>query len=472
MYQTERYLIGVVLNEGASAKKLINLTPDMFLYSAQGEFGSDHRRIWQMILDLHAKQQALTAINVATQLPDIGPYLLTLSETTPTFDAQTVLDQTQQQYLSALVRKFAVEGMGVASLADTPQQLEKTLTLPDVETHLFDLLVKLRQPFTNSTRQLTTLEDIRDELDREVDAALAGQTPGLLKFGMPGFSNKLLFPTGKITCLQGLSGCGKSSLAFQVVLGAALYLYANNLPGKILIQSIEMTSQEVFKSLASKLAGVDTTTILTATLSAGDAIRYRSALDLIQQLPIQINDQPLTTTALSLMAESVHEPHDPVVLLVTDYNELFSDDAPTNELRVSTIFRNQFFISRALGCAVLAVSQSTPSSDGSVSADSTRYSRSVLMASDVLVTLSNYEASENAGRKVVIPDGRREDRIYLDIHKYRGAPTGGWLEILWEPMYTRFLDPITQHAIAPALITTATQKAGLTPPSLPSVQTW
>jgi replicative DNA helicase len=458
-YDKECYTLATVLKYGNKAAQVVlpYLTPDKFVFDLTGGYGLAHYVIWEAVVTCYNSQQSPVYAMIVQQLPEYQKYLesllyrLTNQYHVTELDESVLLSIAERIDVQGIVFQVASRGMKYASILNDPQELAGIVNaIKDIDAWNA-ANVEVFQTATAFNTGYTEVGSIVDLLKDRWSAVRSGVNISLLNCGIPILMSNKLFPRGKMTVVHGLSGSGKSSFCFQYALGVAMGLVQNHLPGCVAINSLEMTQQDLIEACVATLARVDVSKLIDGTLSKEEYNRLVLWSDVVARLPIYVDESSLTTSAMQYRSSGLHVAHGPVVLLVSDYGELFEDEDSSEEQRVNKIFRSQFRLSRLINAGVMAISQSTPSSTSTVKhshiagPDGTRYSRGVLQATDVLVEMYNPPAIASTGRQVFPPEGFSKELAYLIIQKYRGAKTGGIVPMGWKPEFTSFWDTNLQQ---------------------------
>jgi len=283
-----------------------------------------------------------------------------------------------------------------------------------------------------------------EEERRRIEQERQGKVVDIIPTGWPNLEKYFIPRPATLGVIAGITSMGKTQFALQVMLGTAMHLYENNLPGCVAINELEMTDWRLNRRMACCMAGVDSNVLAVGGLSDDALNKYFDMLDYIGQLPIYFDDNPnLTSTKLGWEAMAMHLEKGPRVLGVSDYVELFMDEGDSEELRVSTVVRNQRRICWETGSCEIAISQfnnsvmATNSKIGGVG--KTRYSGAIGQAADWFVEVYNPVQMQRANISFTLPDGYEDDRAYFLVEKNKDHAVGRE-PIEWVPEYTRFRD--------------------------------
>jgi len=314
----------------------------------------------------------------------------------------------------------------------------------DVDAFTANLLQEINKGIGSIQSSYKPISCAVEEERRRVEQERQGKVVDIIPMGWPNLERYFIPRPSTFGVIAGISAMGKTQFALQVMLGAAMHLYENNLPGCVAINELEMTSQRLTRRLACCMVGVDSTNLALGRLDALTYKKYYEMLDYIEQLPISYDDNPnLTSTKLSWEAMAMHLSSGPRIMGVSDYVELFMDEGDSEELRVSNVVRNQRRISWETGSCEIAISQY----NNSVMATSnkmggmfrTRYSGAIGQAADWFLEIYNPVQMVKSNISFALPDGYEADRAYCLIAKNKDHAVGRE-PFEWVPEYTRFRD--------------------------------
>jgi len=477
-YDIECIVLGTVLRWGSEPACMIlpQLTSDKFVFDTDGDFGSEHSRIWEAITEVAlVEKKAPSYSNVATALRgELQDELKALVERIEqqykifVFDAKDFLDMAELVDKQGVVYNMAkIGGRLYAAASDVESFLRTTSKIEDIERWATDQLSAFRKVLSTQSSGYRHISTIVDSVKEKWDRQYRGEELVLPDNGFPSLMMHNLFPVRKMAVVHGLSSSGKSTLVFQVNLGTAIGLYVNDVKGCVAINSLEMEREDLVERMVSILAHTDITGFARGTIKKEQLDNLFTWADFVAQLPIFIDDTNfITTTAMEYRASGLHvSEYGPVIQLSSDYGELFrNEDKKSEEQRLNTIFREQFHLSRMIGASVIAISQST--TDKALSGktyiagpDGTRYSRGILHAADILIELWNPVQMEAAGRTVVAPDGFSTSHPWAFVQKYRGGKAGIAIPLGWRAETTTFFDMMIDQTPGKETIFTHLQEA-------------
>lgn len=476
-YDIESVTIGHVLRYGEQASRLAlpQLTPDKFVFGVDGGFGVDHSVIWGAIMDVAlVDRRSPTFSNVSQQLN--GDYSLALRSLMERmehqyhislFDSKDFINYANLVDKQGVVYNMAAIGGKLASYAsDVERFMHTTANIEDIERWATERLTEFRTTLSTQSSGYIHVSEVVDAVKERWQRQFNGEELMIVDHGIPSLMAHNLFPLRKLGVIHGLSSSGKSTLVFQLNLGTAIGLYANDIQGCVAINSLEMEQEDLVERMAAILARIDVTKFMLGTLHKTELDRLMEQADFIAKLPIFIDDTNfITTSAMEYRASGLHvSEYGPVLQLSSDYGELFKDAGASEEQRVNQVFRNQFTLSRLIGASVIAISQSTvdPSASGKsyiAGPDGTRYSRGVLQGADIVAELWNPPQAEAAGRTVIAPKDYSTAHPWLFIQKYRGGKAGVAIPLGWRAETTTFFDMGLDQTVGKETVYTHLEKA-------------
>lgn len=455
-YTNESILIGLTIRYPEACRILLpDLTPDKFVHNFLGEFGSEHGEIWSTICDLFLVEHILPSlVNVLSKVSE--PYQVYIKSLVSRLEDQYKIFEYDSGLVLRLGREIDKQGVmyNVARhsrpvglvIANVEAFNHAVQSVEEVEgwvnSYWHGLQDHVQLGTTGYAHISEAVSNVKDQWKRQYE----GEQLEILNCGMPTLVSNQLFPLRNIAVIHGLSNSGKSAFVHLVNLGTAIGLKANNIPGCVAINSLEMSQEGIVKRYAAALAQVDWTRLRGGKkpLTLEEFNKLMEWLDFVEELPIFVDDtNMLTTSALQYRTSGLHvSPHGPIMQLSSDYNELFGDEGNSEELRVHKIFQNQFNVSRQLGCSVIVISQSSTDNNNSTyiaGAMGTRYSRGILQNADIVAEVYNPVEAEKMGIRVRVPEAYQGSNAWLLVQKYR---EGSKFEIPlgWVPENTMFYD--------------------------------
>lgn len=131
--------------------------------------------------------------------------------------------------------------------------------------------------------------------------------------------DKLITPmAGDLLLIAGRPGQGKSAL-----LDTAALQIAQDLNKRVGIFSLEMSGKQVYARIASQICNIPVDKILSGKLDELEWSKYTNAIEVIEQLPIAINDQSgLTIPQLRTEARRMKRDLGGLDMIVLDYVQL------------------------------------------------------------------------------------------------------------------------------------------------------
>jgi len=159
---------------------------------------------------------------------------------------------------------------------------------------------------------------------------------------------------GELIIIAGRPSMGKTALALNIAEHAAL---ADNNP--VAIFSMEMSAGALAQRMISSLGRVNAHSIKTGKLSERDFSKISSAMQLMKNAPIYIDDTPsITPIELRSKARRIQREKG-LKLIVVDYLQLMR--VPGNNenrvIEIAEISRNLKALARELNIPVIAISQ-------------------------------------------------------------------------------------------------------------------
>jgi replicative DNA helicase len=300
----------------------------------------------------------------------------------------------------------------------------------------------------SSYQHISTLYDA--ELARLRDAQ-AGISHNCIYVGWPQFKEFGIPRYGVLNVLAGLTGSGKTALASLIAVGAAVNLVRSNTHGHVAYNCLEDSKEELYSRLACALTSTDSTKLKKGTASLAELENYDQGLQILNQLPIYIDDNAgITSTELMLEADllKMTEGAGQRKLGVSDYSELFGDKGKDENLRLSALARNLHTFARDRGSGELLLTQYpelyNPDQIGGMRS---KQARAIGQASKVYMEIwnlpelmayeyanSNFDSSGNN-----LPKWADSRFAYVLVHKNSGGVKGR-ITMTWEDTYTQFRD--------------------------------
>lgn len=285
---------------------------------------------------------------------------------------------------------------------------------------------------------------VEEELEY-IKLAKAGFVTDIIPTGWPSLEKYFVPRPGTLGLVVGLSSMGKSQFVLQLILGVAINLYDNNLPGFVTFNALEMNKRRLVRRMACCLAAINSDHIDGAVLTDDQWEIYEAQLDYVRRLPILLDDTPnITSSELVSNALAQHITNGPRILGVADYVELFGDkNRDSEEQRVSSAVRNQRHIAWKTGSCEIVVSQfsneALKTSDKIGGLSRARYSGAIEHACDWGIEIYNPPQMTNKGIKFVLPDDYNENLAYALVEKNKDHAVGR-VVLEWTPEITRFKD--------------------------------
>jgi len=249
------------------------------------------------------------------------------------------------------------------------------------------------------------------------------------------------FQPSDFIIIAGRPSMGKTAFALNVAQHVGIALH-----GKVLVLSLEMSSQQIVQRMLCSEAKVDSQAVRTGYLTSADWHRLTAAAGRLSEALIFIDDSPgLTVLEARAKARRMKAEHG-LNLLVIDYLQLMRGRAAmeSRQQEISEISRSLKALAKELNVPVVALSQLSRAVEARQARDfkpqlsDLRESGALEQDADVILFL--YRQSQY--KEDLPPDEKNIAEVI--IGKQRNGPVGT-VRVVFLPQYARFENVAEQH---------------------------
>jgi len=426
--EAEQSVLGGLLLDSARWDEIAELI------SAGDFYTQSHRQIYHAISDLHEENSPVDVVTTSDWLQKNGEldavgglaYIGQLARNTPSTAnlgayAQIVRDRS-------ILRQLITASGDIAERAYNTEGRTPGEVLDFAEQSVFEIAQtdsRRGSGFTPLRGLLSQAIDRIEELFASGDAVTGVAT---------GFSDLDEMTSGlqpsDLVIIAGRPSMGKTSLAMNIVENAAV---GSKLP--VAVFSMEMPGQQLALRMLASLGRINAHRIRTGKLNDDDWPRLTSAVGMLNDAPIYIDDTPsLTPLELRTRARRLAREHG-LGMIIVDYLQLMqgSDGNENRATEISAITRSLKILAKELKVPLVAMSQLNRSLEQRpnkrpVMSD-LRESGSIEQDADVIVFIYRDE--------VYNEDSQDKGTAEIIIGKQRNGPIGT-VRMTFLGEYTRF----------------------------------
>ena len=326
---------------------------------AEGDFyRNEHRLIFSVLRDLSNQDKPLDVVTVTEALENRGlledagglAYLAELANNTPS--AANILAYVDIVRERSVLRRLIKVSGNIADSAYFPKGRRSAELLDQAEREVFEIAeqgAKTTGPQAVKDVLAAVVEKIA--LLHESNDPLTGVSTGYKEL------DKMTsgLQKGDLIIVAGRPSMGKTSFAMNLAENA---LMKDDLP--VLVFSMEMPAESIVQRMLSSLGRVDQTVVRSGKLTEDDWPRLTSAMNLIQDRKLLIDDTPaLSPNEIRARARRVARDHKGELgLILVDYLQLMQVPGQANRVEeISEISRSLKALAKEMKVPVIALSQ-------------------------------------------------------------------------------------------------------------------
>ena len=404
------------------------------IVTAPDFYRKDHRSIFQAMASLTEKNEPMDVVTLSESLDNLNQldgvgglaYLSELANNTPT--ASNIRAYATIVHERATLRQLIQVSHEIADSCFNPDGKGGTELLDDAERKVFEIAEarpKTGEPM--GIKELLSKAVTRiDELSQS-----GGGITGL----STGFSDLDDLTSGlqpsDLVIVAGRPSMGKTTLAMNLVESAVI---SGDRP--VLVFSMEMPADSLMMRMLASLGRIDQGKVRTGQLTDDDWPRLTSAINLLHEKLLFIDDTPaLTPSDMRSRARRIVREHGELGMIAIDYLQLMRI-AGSSENRVgeiSEISRSLKAIAKEFDCPVIALSQLNRSLEQRPNKrpimSDLRESGAIEQDADVIMFIYRDE--------VYNEESTDRGRAEIIIGKQRNGPIGT-INLAFNGKYTRF----------------------------------
>ena len=328
------------------------------LVSAEDFYRSDHRIIFRCMADLMEHNKPIDIITISESLENVGElenvgglaYISDLASSTPT--ASNIHAYAQIVRERATVRSLIAVAHDIADSGFNPAGRDSATLIDEAESRVFK--ISDDRPSTGgpeSVRPLLTKAVERIDMLYQTKGALTGLSTGFRDID----EITLGLQTSDLIIVAGRPSMGKTAFMMNIAESAVI---SGDAP--VLVFSMEMPSDSLVLRMLSSLGRINQSKIRTGQLGDDDWPRLTSAVTLLNDRPLFIDDtSALTPNEIRSRARRVAREHGNLGLIIIDYLQLMrvSGTVETRAGEISEISRSLKGIAKEFNCPLIAGSQ-------------------------------------------------------------------------------------------------------------------
>ncbi len=349
----EQSVLGGLLLDNRAWESVSEVLEDNDFYSHK------HRNIYRAIKSLVDQEQPIDVVTVSEELDELGTlnevggiaYLGELADMTPSTansGAYGVIVKERSQ------QRLLIEAAADISLsAYEPEGKNSLDILSDAEQKIAQIAEGNRKeggPVVVGPILKSTLDQL-DELFNKPEG-LSGLTSGFTEID----NRTSGFQKADMVVVAGRPSMGKTTYAMNLVENA---LVATKRP--CIVFSMEMPSESIVMRMLSSIGKIDQTRIRSGKLIEDDWPKLSSAVNILKDLPLYIDDTPaLTPQDMRARCRKVYRENDnDLALVMVDYMQLMQVSGPSEgrSQEISEISRSMKAIAKEFSCPIIALSQ-------------------------------------------------------------------------------------------------------------------
>ncbi len=349
----EQSVLGGLLLDNRAWESVSEVLEDSDFYSHK------HRNIYRAIKSLVDQEQPVDVVTVAEELEELGTlddvggiaYLSELADMTPSTansGAYGVIVKERSQQ-----RRLIEAASEITLAAYEPEGKNSLDILSDAEQKIAQIAEGNRKeggPVVVGPILKNTLDQL-DELFNKPEG-LSGLTSGFTEID----NRTSGFQKADMIVVAGRPSMGKTTYAMNLVENA---LVATKRP--CIVFSMEMPSESIVMRMLSSIGKIDQTRIRSGKLIEDDWPRLSSAVNILKDLPLYIDDTPaLTPQDMRARCRKVYRENDnDLALVMVDYMQLMRVSGPSEgrSQEISEISRSMKAIAKEFSCPIIALSQ-------------------------------------------------------------------------------------------------------------------
>lgn len=319
----------------------------------------DHRLIFRAIAQLAEKQDPFDVITLSEALDSIGElinvgglaYLGMLVKDTPT--AANIVAYANIVRDRSVLRQLIHVGTDISDSAFNTEGRETADLLENAERRVFEIAEQRQRGQGGFTPIKSLLAKAVDKIEilYEQDGNITGASTG---FNDLDEKTSGLQPSDLII-VAGRPSMGKTTIAMNMAENVAV---KSGMP--VAVFSMEMPGEALAMRMMSSLGRIDQHKVRTGKLDDDDWPRLTSAINLLAETKLFIDDTPaLTPTEVRSRARRLTREHGQLGLIVLDYLQLMqSPSSGDNRVQqISDISRGLKALAKELNVPVIALSQ-------------------------------------------------------------------------------------------------------------------
>ncbi len=401
-------------------------------------YRADHQLIFNEIVSLDGKGEAADVVTVSESLTHHGEldkvggiaYLGALAKNTP--NTGNIKSYAKIVRERAILRRLIESANDIIKAAYNPEGREPEEVLDFAEQMIFEI-AKNNNEAKSGFRKIDNL--LSEAVDKIEELFKTKQLVTGVATGFTDLDKKTTgLQGGDLVIVAGRPSMGKTSFSMNLVEYAAIN---QNLP--VAVFSMEMPGSQLATRMLASLSRVNSTKLRTGQLDNDDWPKLTSALGLLQDKHIYIDDTPalspleVRTRARRLAAEHEHG----LGLIMIDYLQLMrGSDSKSSENRtmeISNITRSLKGLAKELDCPIVVLSQLNRSleqrPDKRPVMSDLRESGAIEQDADLIMFIYRHEVYE--------PDTDQKGIAEIIISKQRNGPIGK-VRLTFLGEFTRF----------------------------------
>ncbi len=426
--EAEQAVLGGLMLDNNAWDKVADRLSDVDFYR------HDHRAVFNSMIDLARKDKPFDVLTVADKLKesnllnDAGgeAYLFELANNTPSVANISAYSDIVRE--RSILRQLIGVSHDIAESAFHPDGRDSLDILDEAERRVFAISEKkMRGEGAIDIKNLLAKAVNRINILFESKGSLTGLSTGFqdLDERTSGLQDSDLI------IVAGRPSMGKTAFAMNIAENAAI---KSKKP--VLVFSMEMPGDSLAMRMMSSLGRIDQHKVRTGQLHDEDWPRMTSAVSILSEAPLFIDDTPaLSPAEVRARARRIAREHGDLGLIVVDYLQLMqvpgSKENRTTE--ISEISRNLKALAKELKVPVMALSQLNRSlesrTDKRPMMSDLRESGSIEQDADLILFIYRDEVYN-----VNTPDKGKAEII---ISKHRNGPIGKFF-LTFLGKYTRF----------------------------------